>query len=181
MELLSLMGKGDSCAFHYIFLRYNKLLYTKAYSKLRDKEEAKDVVQDIFANLWQKRNDIYLRNGQLAPYLYVAVRNRILDIISKKKTGVDYIASLQSYLEQFENLADAAVRENMLTALINKEISLLPNKMQKIFLMSRYDHLSHKEIAERLNIADSTVTDQIKKALKILRARLGHLLFLLFL
>lgn len=178
-ELFSLLGSGDAEAFHHIFLRYNRALYTTAYGKLRDKEEAKDVVQDIFANLWHKREDICLRKDQLAPYLHVAVRHRILDILAKKKKGADYIADFQSYLKQFDDRTDNPLRESLLTAIINKEISFLPNRMRKIFLMSRYDHLSHKEIADQMKIADSTVTDQVKKALKILRSKLGHLSFLL--
>ncbi|TDS12180.1 RNA polymerase sigma factor [Sphingobacterium paludis] len=180
IALLSLMGNGDAEAFYHLFLRYNKSLYTTAYMKLNDEEEAKDVVQDVFANLWHKREAIAIRNGQLAPYLYAAIRYRVLDIIAKKKNASDHIRSLHVFLQHCEDHTDHAVRENMLLTIIKQQISLLPNRMQQIFLLSRYDHLSHKEIAQRLDIAESTVTDQVKKAMKILRSKLRHLFLLLF-
>jgi len=178
ITLLSFMKGEDADAFHQIFLRYNKILFVHAYGKLRDKEEAKDVVQDVFAKLWQKREEIVVQNGQLAPYLYAAVRHRVLDIIAKKKVASQHIEDLYFYVKGFENYTDTAVRESLLAEIIKREIAFLPNRMRQIFVMSRYDHLSHKEIARELDIADSTVTDQVKKALKILRSKLNHLFYI---
>ncbi len=75
-------------------------------------------------------------------------------------------------------LTDHLVREKQMKAIIEREISKLPKKMRIVFELSRNEHLSHKEIAETLNLSEQTVTDQIKKALKILRTRMGMCFFL---
>lgn len=181
IELASFMKGGSSEAFEEIFRRYNRLLYTHAYNKLRDREEAKDIVQEVFANLWSKSQQYELSTTNLSGYLYASVRNRIFDILSKKRSASNYLLSLQDYIDQHDLQTDHRVREQQLQGIIEKAIDSLPPRMKLVFELSRKEHLSHKEIAQQLNISDQTVTDQIKKALKILRTKLGIMLYLMFL
>lgn len=181
IELASFMKRGSSEAFEEIFRRYNRLLYTHAYNKLRDREEAKDIVQEVFANLWSKSQQYELSTTNLSGYLYASVKNRIFDILSKKRSASNYLLSLQDYIDQHDLQTDYRVREQQLQGIIEKAIDSLPPRMKLVFELSRKEHLSHKEIAQQLNISDQTVTDQIKKALKILRTKLGIMLYLMFL
>lgn len=179
-ELLSLIGTGDVMAFNIIFKKYNRELYAAAYNKLRDREEAKDVVQDVFSRLWCKAGEINLTKADLPSYLHIAVRNRIFDLISKKKSASAYLEDLRTYLLESAEHADYLIREKQMKAMIEEEIATLPPRMREVFVLSRNHHLSHKEIAHQLNVSDQTVTDQVKKALKILKTKVSLLPILFF-
>ena len=177
-ELLSLLRGSDHSAYNEIYHRYFYLIYTHAYKKLRDEDQAKDIVQDVFATLWFKR-DLNLPNSNLAGYLFTAVRNKIFDLFAHQQVKAKYIDSLKDYLSRNANApTDHRVRENELKAYIEKEIQALPPKMRQIFEMSRNEHLTHKEISDRLNTSENNVTTQISNALRILRTKLGMITFL---
>ena len=179
-ELFSLLKLDDRTAFAEIYNRYKGPLYIHAFNKLRDKEEVRDVLQQLFSVLWMKRNDIVL-SSNLSGYLYTAIRNRIFKVIAHKSVESNYISSIQQSIASSEAITDYMVRENQLKQIIDREIELLPAKMKEVFLLSRRMHLSHKEIAEQLGISEQTVAKQVTNALKILRTKLGLFLYLLFL
>jgi RNA polymerase sigma-70 factor (ECF subfamily) len=170
--LFSLMKLEEAGAFREIYERYFDGLYIHAWRKLQHKEEARDVVQEIFATLWDKRDRISL-NSSLAAYLYTSVRNRILNIMSHKQVESAYVQSLQNFIEDSICQTDHLVRGNQLHSMIEKEMAALPSGMQKIFELSRREHLSHREIAAQLNISEETVKKQVNNALRILRSKLS--------
>ena len=169
--LLALISEDDELAFAEIYQRYKGVLFLHAYRILGNEEEAKDVLQELFATLWTKRGTIVLKNNMSA-YLYSAIRNRIFDLIAHKKVEEKYIDSLAHFIEEGECVTDQQVREKELGELIEKEIALLPPKMREVFLLSRKENLSYKEIASELRISDKTVKKQVNNALNILREKL---------
>lgn len=176
-ELINLLKESDHSAYNEIYHRYFYLTYVHAYKKLRDEEQAKDIVQDVFASLWFKR-DLNLPQSNLAGYLFTAVRNKIFDLFAHEQVKTKYIDSLKDYLSK--NIivpTDHLVRENQLKAYIEKEIQGLTPKMRMIFEMSRKDNLTHKEIAEKLGTSENNVSTQITTALRILRTKLGIIAF----
>ncbi len=177
VELIALLKEGDKGAFAAIFDQYKSLLFSHVYKKIRDREEAKDIVQEVFASLWAKRAQINDQSN-LGGYLMLAVRHKVLDLVGHKHVEERYFSSLSDFATAQNNNADHRVRENQLRLLIEKEIEALPSKMREIFLMSRVGQLSHKEIAGQLNISEQTVTTQIKRALRVLRVKLGLMLYL---
>lgn len=179
IELVAFLKDGDKSAFTEIYNRYKGLLYVHAYNRLRNQQEADDVVHELFASLWTKREGLELRT-HLSGYLYQAVRNRIIDVISRKKVASEYMDSLQHFIDRTEAITDHLVRENELSALIEKEISALPPKMRTVFELSRKENLSHKEIAGQLELSEMTVKKHVNNALKILRTKLGLLIYLLY-
>lgn len=176
-ELLELLKSEDTAAYTVIYNRYFHQLFIHALQKLNDKEEAQDIVHELFAQLWNKRNDIQIHSN-FAAYLYSSVRNKILDHISKKQVRAKYVDSLQGFLNTNYNVTDHRIREKQLAELIEKGISTLPNKMREIFELSRKKSLTHKQIAEQLNLSEQTVKKQVNNALRILRSKLGAMLFL---
>lgn len=180
-ELLSLLKEDDYGAYTEIYNRYAGLLYIHAYKRLKDREEARDVIQELFTALWVKRYDFELKT-HLAGYLYTAVRNRALRIISHKQLESTYFESLKQSIFEGNAVTDHLIREKELAALIEKEIDALPSKMRDVFKMSRTLHLSHREIAERLDLSEATVKKHVNNALKVLRIKFSHFLsFLIFL
>lgn len=180
VELTDLLRSGDHLAFTEIYQRYTGVLQGHAYSKLQDREEAIDVVQELFVALWTKRDTISFHTT-LAGYLYTSVRNRVINLILHQKVASDYITSLQDFIDQGEALTDHLVREKELTIIIENEISALPEKMRTIFEMSRKGGFSHREIAEKLGLSEKTVKNQVNNSLKILKSKLGPLIILLVL
>lgn len=170
-ELLKEYQAGNIQAFELIYNRYKGVLYIHAYKMLRDEDEAKDVVQELFIKLFSKASVICLRTT-LSAYLYASIRNRILDIIAHKRIKTDYLASLEDFVQQGVYTTDQLMREKELAFQIEKEVSLLPEKMRQIFEMSRNANLSHKEIAAKLDISDKTVKKQISNALKLIKVKL---------
>ncbi|MFA6275397.1 MAG: RNA polymerase sigma-70 factor [Pedobacter sp.] len=177
-ELAELLSEQDRNAFAQIFKRYNSILLIHAYKKLEQQEVAEDIVQEVFSTLWQKRESISVATN-LSGYLYTAVKNRALDVIARQRTESRYVDSLKYFVENGVALTDHLVRERQMKEIIEREIGRLPLKMRRVFELSRNQHLSHKEIASQLNLSEHTVTDQIKKALKILRTRMGLCFFLI--
>jgi RNA polymerase sigma-70 factor (family 1) len=177
-ELAVLLKEGDHHAYTAIYDRYKFLLYTHAFKKLQDREEARDVVQEVFVTLWNKR-DVINTQLNLAGYMYTALRNTILNIFAHKEVRTRYIESMAGYFINDYAQTDHRIRSQQLASLIDREIAALPAKMQKVFVLSRKEHLSRKEISLQLDISEATVDRQIANALKILRARLTLVAYLL--
>ena len=171
-ELIALLKEGDSTAFAEIYARYFGLLYIFIHRKLKDEDDAKDILQELFTVIWEKRETLNF-SGTLTTYLYTAVRNRMLDRIGRKDVEGRYIKSLQSFIDAGRSTSDHRIREKQLTSLIEQEIDALPPKMREVFLLSRRDHLTYKEIADKLDLSEQTVRTHVKHALRTLRVRLG--------
>jgi RNA polymerase sigma-70 factor (family 1) len=179
-ELFDLLKENNQSAFTEIYDRYKVVLHRYAYKWLQDRDAVKDVIQDIFTMIWTKRDTITF-NQNLSGYLYISVRNAILRKIQQEDRKNDYANSLQEYADKGVSITDHLLREKQLKAIIEQEISALPDKMREVFELSRNKHLSHAEIAEKMGISEQTVRAHVKKALKILRGRLGIYVFLYFL
>ncbi|MBC6108951.1 RNA polymerase sigma factor [Pedobacter fastidiosus] len=175
-ELFCLMQDGDKYAFEEIYERFNGLLYIYACKLVHDKEDARDIVQEIFVYLWSNPN-IKIKS-QLSSYLYTAVRYKIFDWLDKNKSKSNYLLSLEKFVDQGDCITDNYIREKEFASIIEKEVSLLPPKMRQIFEMSRQQHLSQREIAELLHLSDKTVKKQMSNALKVLRLKLTSFLIL---
>ncbi|MCR8562011.1 RNA polymerase sigma-70 factor [Mucilaginibacter sp. BJC16-A38] len=176
--LLQLLKESDHAAYTEIYHRYFYLLYVHAYKKLRNEEQAKDIIQDLFATLWFKRES-GLPDSNLAGYLYTAVRNKIFDLFAHQQVESKYIDSLKDYLSNHSSApTDHLVRENQLKAYIEQSIQALPAKMRVIFEMSRQENFSHKEIAQQLNVSENNVSKQVNNALRILKTKLGIIIFI---
>jgi RNA polymerase sigma-70 factor (ECF subfamily) len=177
-ELISLIKEGGKGAFEEIYDRYWGAMYIHAYKMLKDEDEAKDVIQELFAHLWAQRQELELRTS-LKAYLYTALRNRILNIFDSRKVRSNYIESLAIYFEEHHLITEERFREKELENIIEREIANLPEKMRVVFELSRKQHLSHKEIALELQISDKTVKKQINNAIRILKLKISYFFILL--
>ncbi|HEY4147341.1 MAG TPA: RNA polymerase sigma-70 factor [Chitinophagaceae bacterium] len=176
LDLASLLMEGDHGAYTELYQRFKGVLYVHAFRMLQNKDDAKDIVQELFTVLWTKRADLTFRSG-VAAYLYTAVRHRVFDHISHKKVESRFFESLKDFVPETGYLEDELLHEKELSALIERETAALPDKMRQIFELSRKVNLSHKEIAEQLLISDKTVKKQVGNALRILRLKLGDAFF----
>lgn len=150
------------------------ILYLHAFKMLGDREEAKDVVQEVFTIAWQKRSEIVIKTS-LKAYLFQAVKNRILDIYAHQGVVRKFETTLTEPM--YSTIDEDAVREQRLMQLIENEIATLPEQMRVVFRMSRMQEMSHNEIAASLDISVNTVKTHIGRALKKLRLRFMHFFF----
>jgi len=178
-ELLMKFNNGVYDAYTEIYTRYSPALYRHALKMLNDRASAQDVIQEVFTNLWINKSSISF-NTSVKSYLYTSVRNKILDLIAKEKSQTNYLASLEDFILKGYYITDNLIREKELEAIINKEISSLPNKMREVFELSRKEYKSYADIAQELGMAENTVRKHINKALSRLRPRISDLLILAF-
>jgi len=180
LELASLLRVDDEAAYAELYRRYALVLLNHAHNRTRNREEAKDIVHEVFSVLWSRRREITF-SSNLSGFLYTSVRNIILNQVARREVEAKYLQSMQQYAETEAPVADYLVRESQLTELVEREIARLPDKMRQVFELSRKHHLSHDEIAEQLGLSGQTVSKHITNALKILREKLGIVIYLLLL
>ena len=178
-ELISLLSIGDKGAFAQIFTRYHSVLFSHAYNKLRAHDDANDIIQDVFIKLWNHQDRIGSVDN-LPGYLFTLTRNAVFSHLAHKKVVTSFAESYHLFANGFTEKTDHLIREKQFAEIINKEIAALPPRMREVFELSRKQKLPNKDIAVLLNISESTVADQIKKALRILRSRLGEALFMFY-
>lgn len=167
--------------FEKLFKEHFSTLCNLAASVVKDSDEAKDVVQQVFIKLWQKRDELNIR-GPVYPYLYRAVINTAYNTNSKNNKVV--------YLDSHPELAnipaadpESVKHQDSVNAEVRKAIDKLPPACRNVFAMSRYTSLTNKEIATELNISVKAVEKHISKAYKTLREKLKPLIasqFMLF-
>lgn len=164
--------KGNEKAFETLFKRYYQMLRKVAQYMLDDLEQAEELVQDAFVNIWEKRSNVN-PDASFKNYLITAVRNRCLNHIkAKKKThSIDDDEIWQEQLVA-DSRTEAAVNFKEMHRAIEQAIDKLPEQCRIIFQLSRHEGMSYKEIAEALDIAPKTVENQIGRALKVLKVEL---------
>jgi RNA polymerase sigma-70 factor (ECF subfamily) len=168
LELTALLKEGNRVAFTEIYNRYMELLFLHAVKRLKDEDEAEDLIHDLFASLWERATELQF-NVTLSAYLYKAVKNKVINALTHRHIKTNYLESLQSYIDAGVYPTDEAIRVHELALQIEKEVDRMPKKMREVFQLSRNSNLSHKEIAEQLGISDKTVKKQIGNAIKILK------------
>nr|WP_232325331.1 RNA polymerase sigma-70 factor [Pedobacter panaciterrae] len=178
-ELTRLFKSGDDAAFKEIYMRYDKPLYLYAYHKLGNKEESRDIVQDVFAWMLNNRETLDLKTT-LSGYLYKSVLNKIFNVFKHKEVLRKYASEGNDYIDVDSEETDFLIREKDIAAMIEKEISAMPAGMRKVYELKRKQYMSAKDIAEQLGVAESTVNTQLKRAMKHLRLKLGLVLYLVF-
>lgn len=172
-ELITLIEQGDRVAFREVYDRYAMLIFYKVNRMLADDDSSKDIVQDLFGWLWENPGNIRPDSNLLA-YLFVASRNRVLKYIQRGKTKTNYLSDLGKYSNEVSEETLERIEEKETMALILMEISKLPPRMQQVFMLSRFENLSHKQIAQSLDISETTVKKQVQKSLAILRAKFSR-------
>lgn len=118
-------------------------------------------------------DELDFRTLNLSGYLYTTARNAVFDLLRHKVHVDAYAESYTRFVEDNVAETDYLIREKQFAAMIEAEIAALPPRMREVFELRRVENLSNKEIAEKLNLSEHTVKDQMKKALKILRPKIG--------
>jgi len=156
--------------FEQLFKEHFVHLCNFAQNYISNLDDAKEIVQDVFINLWNKRDNI-TSDKSVKSYLFTSVKNRCFNFIRDNKKFRSSILDIDiaDYEVPFENDSYSGPE---LQIRINDAINKLPEKCQQVFKLSRIEELKYKEIADKLNISVKTVEAQMSKALKVLREEL---------
>jgi len=185
------LKEGDSNAFESVFKFWYEPLVHFADEYISDLESARNIVQNIFMKLWEK-HALVDPDSNLRAYLYIATRNACLSHLRHLRLETVYFEKsrknyedLQLNYEALEELKMEQIDFSNLEKLIQDTIDSLPERCREVFLMSRYDELKNKEIAEKLNISVKAVEANITRAMNKLRENTKEylpelVLFLLF-
>ncbi|WP_299535513.1 RNA polymerase sigma-70 factor [Ulvibacterium sp.] len=164
-ELLRRIASDDVDAFEEIYKTYSGKMLLYGLNVLKKREIIEDIVQNIFTDLWVKRRDVNISN--LQSYLFRAVKYQIFNHLRSNKLS-------QKDLTRF-NIIDLSMNISRdleyseLEEIIQDCVGKLPDRCQQIFVLSRYQHKSNKEIATALDISIQAVKNQISKAIGIIR------------
>lgn len=173
-ELLDFLKKDKADAFDEIFNRYWAKLYSAAYKRIRNKEIAEELVQDLFTTIWFKRSTLEIQ-GSIAAYLFTSIRNRIINHIYKETVRENHKDNLRLVANHLDNSTEEIIIVNDLNRNIQNEISQLPEKCRSVFELSRKEHKSNREIADFLGISEKTVENHLTKAIRRLRLGLADI------
>ncbi|GGH28562.1 sigma-70 family RNA polymerase sigma factor [Sphingobacterium alkalisoli] len=174
-DLLNRMAAGDSLAFDAIYTRYWEHAFSAAYKRLKDLELARDIVQDIFLQLWLRREELIIDN--LGAYLYIAVRNRVFKCMDRAQRFTP-LPELFDQLFAARDQSDAEIIRKEFLLYYEALVATLSPSQQEIFRMRYHDDLSTLEIADRLSITRKTVQNQLGKSVAQLRQSLGMLILI---
>ncbi|WEK18585.1 MAG: sigma-70 family RNA polymerase sigma factor [Candidatus Pedobacter colombiensis] len=171
-QLINLVKAGDETAFDEAYKRYWKKLYSEAYKRLRSAELCEEVIQDVFADFWVKREEKQII--ELFPYLLTAVRYQVY-MLYKKGRSMPVFEEPLEYMAQESLQADSLFCEKELKASIEAWLTLQPEKRREIFKMRFMQDLTTREISEILGVSQKTVQNQLLTATASLRASLGKI------
>jgi RNA polymerase sigma-70 factor (ECF subfamily) len=177
-ELVHLLLQDDTNAFDELYRRYWPILFNAAFKRIKSIDLSKDITQEVFMDLWVRRGKVSIVNMQA--YLLTAVRFQVLKLISLEKNNTSFIEPFEKMADSSFN-ADGEIIDKELFHLFETWLNTLPGKRKAIFVMHYSEKLSTKEIAERLNISQKTVQNQLGNAVQALRSSLNqYMLSLVF-
>ena len=184
-SILKELKYGSNKAYEYVFKTYHELLCRYAEEILKDRDQAEDVVENLFVIIWEDRKKIDIHTS-FRSYLYRSTYNSCLNVLRKRKSENRY-RDFFLYHSDFSKTHDYGSLSYPLSGIIEREMDIriakiiddLPSQCKKIFLMSRVDDLSHQEIADKLNLSVNTVKSQIMNALKRIQAALKQIMMIL--
>lgn len=164
---------GDEDAFCELYARYKNQLVYFALRYLKSQAYAEDIFQDTFAAVWQSRRFID-PDTSFSSYLYTIVRNRVLNQLRSLEQESSLKEAILSQAVDYSNSTSQAIAVAELEAVVNEALGKLTPRQREVFELSRRQRLSHKEIAQALDISVNTVQEYISASLHTICHYLSH-------
>lgn len=171
--ILNELRNGNSRAFDYVFNEYHALLTRFAFSFVKDQDQADNLVQEVLIKLWEKRESL-TNIDNLGAYLMTMVRNQSIDLIRKEKASYKIFQNLHP--EESGNTTEEQISKNEFEEKLLQSLLKLPERCRMAFEMSRFDGISNKDIAQKMEITVKGVEALIGRSLKLLRTELEEFL-----
>jgi RNA polymerase sigma-70 factor, ECF subfamily len=173
---IDLLIEGDKREFEKIFFEFFGLLFSLSFQYTRNKTVSEDMAQDAFVKLWENRLNLKT-DSNIRNFLYTVTKNNCLNYlrdaqISQKHLGRIQRTELKYAEESLQKLGNSWVEFDELRGQLHNALEKLPPDLREVFMMNRYEGLTYKQVAVKLNIAEKTVEARISKALVLLRHEL---------
>jgi RNA polymerase sigma-70 factor, ECF subfamily len=173
-KTLDLLKAGDIAAFRLLFESWYPVLFPFANLRIHDTEASKDIIQDVFTYVWEKRASLDIHTS-IKTYLFGAVHHACLNYL--KKHGSHWEKTRLPWDDQYPGLQQDMPAENGYDAVFLHEtedrlqeiINNLPAECKKVFMLSRFNGMKSRAIADFLSLSPRTVETQIYRALQVLK------------
>lgn len=175
--LFTKIKRGNEGAFEKLFRRYYKNLIRFAWGYVESEAIAEEIVQELFTKIWEKRNELEITTS-VKSYLFSASRNMSIDYLKHREVVQDWENDKRAtYMDKpHERKLSEDVHNKIMLEEVEDAIKSLPERRRLIFILSRYQDMTYKEIAQLLDISVNTVETQIVRALAALRNKFSTVL-----
>ncbi|MFT3746894.1 MAG: RNA polymerase sigma-70 factor [Agriterribacter sp.] len=178
-NVLVRLRNGDHAAFKMIFDAYVEKVFHYINGYVKNKQAAEDITQEVFKKLWEKREKLD-ESGNLEGLLFKICYHQVIDFYRDKKSSVIYtlLPVADTFMEQQK--ADERVESKQFEELYREAIKQLPSRRRKVYILSKHEGMSNKEIASKLSISVKTVENQMTSSIHFIRMFLrkaGQFLF----
>jgi RNA polymerase sigma-70 factor (family 1) len=170
-QVLRSLAKGSEYAFTQLVHRYQARVFAAAFQILKSRENAQEIVQEVFCKVWTDREP-FLRAENHEAYIFVMARNLALKFL--RRLYNERSRQFQFTLEhsRVDTTAEHLLQEREYTEILKKTLDLLPPQQKQVYYLSKFEYMSHEEIAQKMSISAWTVSNHMKSALKFIRQRL---------
>jgi RNA polymerase sigma-70 factor (ECF subfamily) len=169
-RLVGLLKEDNKKAFEEIYNRYWYKLFSMAYHETGTREEAEELVHDLFEMLWKKRREHAIRH--LSSYLVVAIKHLSTNYIKSQITRRRYLEYVILHDIRQSHSTEEVIQLGDLTKAVEEVMKKLPEKTYAVFKMSRFENQSVKSIAEQLSLSEKAVEYHITQSLRVLKEQL---------
>jgi RNA polymerase sigma-70 factor (family 1) len=173
--IIEKIKSGDKAAFSLVFTTYYSDLVCFANTFLKNPDDSREIVQDVFTNLWSLKNDMVISKS-LKSYLLKSVQNDCLDYIRHLAVKNRYSHFVLTNELLYENNTENYILCSELEAQISEALGQMPPDVAEAFKMNRFENLKYHEIADKLNVSIRTIEVRVGKALQLLRVFLKEYL-----
>ena len=170
IELITRLNKGDIKAFDLIYSKYAANLYRFALKYLRSEDEARELVQSLFVKIWDLRRTIKT-DTSFRSFIFTIAYNDMCKLFRKRKYNKEFVNEIL-YLNQPTSETEQRIDYKSLTDSLEKIIEKLPEKQKTIFIKSRYEGKSTREIAEDVGLSPGTVDNYISASINFIKSKL---------
>jgi len=172
-ELMRELKADNMFAFDMLYKKYCKRLYKFGYSILKSQDEAENLIQDVYLNLWENRYKVE-KNSSIKFYLFTMAYNSAISILRKKARESQFIEYLKSLQKINEEPVNTELEYNELTNKLDEIIKKLPLRQKEVYLLHSVEGMKYTEIAERLHISVNTIKNHMSRALKTIREKMRN-------
>lgn len=169
-ELITRLHKDDIRAFELIYSRYAVNLYRFALKYLRSEDEAQEMVQSIFVKIWDLRKKIKT-DTSFKSFIFTIAYNNMCKLFRKRKYNKEFVNEIL-YLNHPSSETERSIDYKSLIDSLEKIIEKLPEKQKTVFIKSRYEGKSTREIAEDVGLSPGTVDNYISASINFIKSRL---------
>jgi RNA polymerase sigma-70 factor (ECF subfamily) len=170
-KLIKRIANDDPAAFELLFLQYHKRVYSFAISLVPSHQDAEEIVQNVFIAIWDQRKRLSI-SASFISYLFGIARHMAYEFIKKKIQHEAFVEYFLEHNQEYAFITEEEVLFRELEELLQRLIQDLPERRREIFVLSKFDGLSYKEISVKLGISENTVDTQIRHALAFLRNKI---------